>query len=168
MQNHEAAFEDWLEGMKYKDIAAKYDVKVNTVKSWYKRYDWKNKKEKRTQEGVQESEAIAPEVVELVPSPNKLRMLIEKDLKEQLLEKGATKSHYVDLVDDYLALWDIKNMLIEDIQERGVTVPGARGEKKNDSVSELNKTNGQMLKILAELGLKATDITKVITEDDDY
>ena len=165
---HELAFEDYYEGMKYKDIAAKYNVKIDTVKSWYKRHDWKQKKEKRTQESGQEIEPVAPEIVELVPSHNKLRELIEKDLKDQLSEKGVTQSHYVDLVDDYLALWDIKNMLIEDIQDRGVTVPGVRGEKKNDSVSELNKTNGQMLKILADLGLKATDIKKVNPEGDDY
>ncbi|WP_460012051.1 helix-turn-helix domain-containing protein [Lysinibacillus sp. CTST325] len=39
MQSHELAFEDWLEGLKYKDIAGKYNVKGNTVKSWYKRYN---------------------------------------------------------------------------------------------------------------------------------
>lgn len=34
------AYQDYLEGMKYKDIAAKYDVTLNTVKSWKKRYSW--------------------------------------------------------------------------------------------------------------------------------
>ena len=70
-------------------------------------------------------------------------------------------------MDDYLALWDVKNLLIGDIQERGVTVLGVRGEKKNDSISELNKTNAQMLKILSELGLKATEIAKEDDEGDD-
>lgn len=73
----------------------------------------------------------------------------------------------MDPVDDYLAMWDVKNMLIEDIQERGVTVPGARGEKKNDSIGELNKTNAQMLKILSELGLETSEI-KIEGEDDNY
>lgn len=109
--------------MKYKDIAAKYNVKENTVKSWYKRYNWKEKKEQRTQESGQETVTIAPEIVELVPGNKKLRRKIEKDLREQLFEMGATQAHFMDLVDDYLAMWDVKNMLIEDIQERGVTVP---------------------------------------------
>ena len=40
---HELAYEDYIAGMKYKDIAAKYDVTINTVKSWKSRY-WKDKK----------------------------------------------------------------------------------------------------------------------------
>ncbi|MER2107449.1 MAG: P27 family phage terminase small subunit [Solibacillus sp.] len=167
MQNHELAFEDWLEGMKYKDIAAKYDVKENTVKSWYKRYKWKEKREQRTQESGQETESIAPEVIELVPGNKKLRRKIEKDLREQLFLMGATQAHFMDLVDDYLAMWDVKNLLIEDINERGVTVHGATSLKKNDSIGELNKTNAQMLKILSQLGLKTSDL-KEDGEEDDY
>lgn len=36
----EEAEQDYLAGMKYKDIAAKYDVTLNTVKSWKQRYEW--------------------------------------------------------------------------------------------------------------------------------
>ena len=36
----EIAYEDYQAGMKYKDIAAKYGVSLNTVKSWKTRY-WK-------------------------------------------------------------------------------------------------------------------------------
>lgn len=35
---------DYMSGMKYKDIADKYDVTINTVKSWKKRYGWERKK----------------------------------------------------------------------------------------------------------------------------
>ena len=31
---------DYMSGMKYKDIAEKYNVSLNTVKSWKKRYAW--------------------------------------------------------------------------------------------------------------------------------
>ncbi|WP_433958777.1 phage terminase small subunit [Cytobacillus horneckiae] len=34
------AEKDYVKGMKYKDIAEKYDVSINTVKSWKKRYEW--------------------------------------------------------------------------------------------------------------------------------
>ncbi|MEK5108206.1 phage terminase small subunit [Cytobacillus sp. FSL K6-0129] len=34
------AEKDYVKGMKYKDIAEKYDVSINTVKSWKKRYGW--------------------------------------------------------------------------------------------------------------------------------
>ncbi|MEI4618527.1 P27 family phage terminase small subunit, partial [Bacillus cereus] len=71
-----------------------------------------------------------------------------------------------NLVEDYMAMWDIKNNLITDIKERGVSVLGANGfMKKNDSINELNKTNTQMLKILNELGLKV--VSEEVDEDDD-
>ncbi|MFE3573717.1 helix-turn-helix domain-containing protein [Lysinibacillus sp. NPDC059133] len=164
---HEMAYEDWLKGMKYKDIAEKYGVKENTVKSWYKRYNWKEKKENSAHESVRAEIVDAPPSIELVPSHNKLRLLIERDLKDQLKLRGLDQSYYIDLVDDYMALWDVKNLLIEDINERGVVVPGMYVEKKNDSVAELNKTNAQMLRILAELGLKAADMENVDDEDDE-
>lgn len=34
------AQQDYMEGMKYKDIASKYDVSINTVKSWKQRHGW--------------------------------------------------------------------------------------------------------------------------------
>lgn len=39
----ELAYEDYLNGMKYKDIANKYEVSISAVKSWKSRY-WKAKK----------------------------------------------------------------------------------------------------------------------------
>ncbi len=38
------AHKDYLMGMKYKDIAEKYGVSLNTVKSWKQRYNWERKK----------------------------------------------------------------------------------------------------------------------------
>lgn len=64
---------DYLAGMKYKDIAEKYGVTVNTVKSWRKRYGWRQpvkdappKKEGAKKQGVQtkkgcKKEKVAPE-----------------------------------------------------------------------------------------------------------
>lgn len=39
------AEQDYLAGMKYKDIAAKYDVALSTVKSWKQRYGWSRNKD---------------------------------------------------------------------------------------------------------------------------
>ena len=44
--NYELAENDYMNGMKYKDIAAKYNVTINTVKSWKQRYDWSKDKKK--------------------------------------------------------------------------------------------------------------------------
>lgn len=42
-EKYELAYDDYIAGMKYKEIAAKYEVTINTVKSWKSRY-WKDKK----------------------------------------------------------------------------------------------------------------------------
>ncbi len=88
---------------------------------------------------------------------------IKQDLLEQLERNGTIGSQYEDLVKDYMELWEIKNKLIEDIKEKGVSIRYQNGEKqfgykKNDSIAELNKTNTQMLKILDHLGLKPSSI----------
>jgi|SRR5690554_3753998 len=97
---------------------------------------------------------------------------IKKDLVEQLERKGVYGRHYLDLINDYMALWEIKNQLIKDIRERGVSIPwqngpNQRGHKKNDSIAELNKTNAQMLKILNELGLKAEPLEEIDDGDEE-
>ncbi len=40
-----AAEDDYMLGMSYKDIAAKYDVTINTVKNWKQRYEWSRNKQ---------------------------------------------------------------------------------------------------------------------------
>lgn len=91
------------------------------------------------------------------------KTVIKKDLLDQLERNGTSGYQYIDLVDDYMKLWEIKNKLLKDIKDRGVSVEynnggGQSGFKKNDSISELNKTITQMLKILNDLGLKAADL----------
>lgn len=41
--DYELAENDYMLGMKYKDIAEKYNVSINTVKSWKQRYNWSRK-----------------------------------------------------------------------------------------------------------------------------
>lgn len=72
MTNQEKAEKDYLAGMKYKDIAVKYDVSINTVKSWKKRNGWSRGAPKKSK-GVQpkkkrvhtKQEKVAPSL----PSP---------------------------------------------------------------------------------------------------
>ena len=67
---------------------------------------------------------------------------------------------------------DIKCMLIDDIDERGVVCKYQNGKdqwgfKKNDSIAELNKTNLTMTKLLLQLGIKAKIIDTTVSEEDD-
>ncbi|MFH8014079.1 phage terminase small subunit [Clostridioides difficile] len=38
--------QDYIKGMKQKEISAKYDISLNTLKSWIKRYNWASEKKK--------------------------------------------------------------------------------------------------------------------------
>ena len=97
---------------------------------------------------------------------------IASDLLDQLERNGVYGNHYTDLVDDYMALWDVKNKLINDIREKGVSVKYQNGEnqwgyKKNDSVRELTNVNNQMLRLLDSLGLKASKFESDSEDDGD-
>ena len=90
---------------------------------------------------------------------DELREEIRGQLLDRLDQEGTLGQFHLDLVEDYMALWDTKNALIEDVRRRGAVVPytsntGQVNEKKNESVGELLKVNGQMLKILESLGVK--------------
>jgi hypothetical protein len=100
------------------------------------------------------------------------RNTIKKDLINQLTKNGNTSRYYLDLVDDYMNLWDTKNALFEDIENRGVVVAynnggGQSGMKQNDSVPAVLKVNGQMTKILDSLGIKPSLVMVDDDEDDD-
>ncbi|MCY9190089.1 phage terminase small subunit [Bacillus mojavensis] len=41
---HIQAYKDYVKGLKYKDLAEKYGVSVNTIKSWKQRHGWERKK----------------------------------------------------------------------------------------------------------------------------
>ncbi len=88
---------------------------------------------------------------------------IESDLRQQLKDNGTSGKFFDDMIDDYMAMYVTKTLLVEDIQKRGTIVTynnggGQSGMKKNESVDMFNKTNAQMLKLLAELGLKANAV----------
>ena len=46
MKKYELAEKDYLLGMKYKEIAEKHGVSLNTVKSWKNRYKWEKLQKK--------------------------------------------------------------------------------------------------------------------------
>ncbi|MEC1900973.1 phage terminase small subunit [Bacillus atrophaeus] len=43
-EKHIQAQKDYVKGMKYKDLAEKYGVSINTIKSWKQRHGWERKK----------------------------------------------------------------------------------------------------------------------------
>ena len=87
---------------------------------------------------------------------------IENSLLEQLAMLGALKEHYIDLIRDYMGLWEAKTALLDDIKTRGVTYrdissSGIATQKNNPSVKDLVMVNKQMLSLLKELGLSTAN-----------
>lgn len=75
MEKYELAELDYKNGMKYKDIADKYEVSLNTVKSWKQRYKWcKDDKKVCTQK------------------PKKYAHKKVKEVAKTLIEEGHTLS----------------------------------------------------------------------------
>ena len=147
LTNYEKAEKDYIFGMKYKDIATKYGVAESTVKTWKRRYGWQR-----------------PDALKKVCKKSSIQNLgnnfdiIKEDLLRQLEFNEIEGEHYKDLINTYMELYKVKNLLILDIAKRGVSVQWNNGKqtgmKKNDSIAELNWTVITMLKVLDELGLK--------------
>lgn len=71
MKKWEEAEKDYLAGMKYKDIAAKHDVSVNTVKSWRSRHGWT--RDAPIKKSVHpKSKKVAPKIVDELDDDPKL------------------------------------------------------------------------------------------------
>jgi len=71
MDKWKEAEKDYLLGMKYKDIASKYEVSINTVKSWKSRHGWQRgapiKKSVHTK-----SKKVAPKIIDELEANSEL------------------------------------------------------------------------------------------------
>lgn len=66
MTKQKQAEKDYMDGMKYKDIAEKYGTTINTVKSWKKRYAWDRKKgAHKNEKGCTQNKKGAPVTVKI-------------------------------------------------------------------------------------------------------
>lgn len=62
---HENAEKDYIAGMKYREIADKYGVTENTVKSWKTRYKWiRGNKKKQKKECAHKTEKVCTQKIE--------------------------------------------------------------------------------------------------------
>ncbi len=87
---------------------------------------------------------------------------IKASLVDQLVRSGNDTAYFMDLVEDYMKMYIIKELANADLLENGVTVEWRNsetqyGRKKNDSVDQILKTNLQMIKLLDMLGIKPED-----------
>lgn len=81
MENYEKAEKDYMDGMKYKDIAEKYGTTINTVKSWKKRYGWSRG------EGAHKAEKVCTQKQKGAP---RKEVSIDDGTKETLQNENLT------------------------------------------------------------------------------
>lgn len=84
MENYEKAEADYMAGMKYKDIAEKYETTINTVKSWKKRYAWNRK------DGAHKTEKVCTQNKKSAPAPKER---IDDGTKETLHNEELTPEY---------------------------------------------------------------------------
>lgn len=99
------------------------------------------------------------------------RAQIKESLEQQLWKKNANIACFIDQINDYMSLYDIKKKLQADIKKRGVSYKTMSASgfpiiKQNQSVKDLVAVNKQMLLILEKLKL-TTDSADIENEDDE-
>lgn len=98
---HKQAESDYMSGMKYKDIADKYGVSLNTVKSWKKRYGWNRgapKRKKVQKEGAHKEDDISWIDIEneYVTDIRKKPISLEEIAKEHNVSVRTVQKHCQD------------------------------------------------------------------------
>lgn len=84
---------------------------------------------------------------------------IKQDLLQELENSGLYGMHYVDLVDDYMTMFDAKNKLAREMKKNGPMIEwqnseSQKGVKANPATKEFRETNKRMTELLKVLGLK--------------
>lgn len=124
-----------------------------------------NKKEKELEEMVKNLEEKIGKIEEAKQIAEKIaekKEAIKEDLQSQLIAQNKFGKQFDDMIEDYLYFFELKERLKHDIDINGIRYKNTGGNgfstyKPNESVERLQKTNGQMLKILQDLDLKAPE-----------
>ncbi len=99
------------------------------------------------------------------PKRETVKNRVKKSLIEQLKAKGADIDIFIDQVNDYMSMWDLKESLKDDIAENGLrmeykTANGGKAEKDNPSVKQLPAVNKQMLMLLKQMDISTDKAVK--------
>ena len=84
------------------------------------------------------------------------RAAIEQDLLDDLERQGKIGKYYIDQVNLYMSLWDVKNKLVEDLEKNGALrvrtlVSGSQTIENSKSTDQLLKVSDRMQKLLSFL-----------------
>ena len=134
-----------------------------------------NKKEKELEKIIEDLEDKILKIEENEILKQKIlnkKQAIKEDLQNQLISQNKFGKQFDDMIDDYIYLVELKEILQHDIDLNGIRYKTTGGNgfttyKPNESCERLLKTNAQMLKILQDLELKSPDEGPKEGEGDD-
>lgn len=134
-----------------------------------------NKKEKELEKIIEDLEDKILKIEENEILKQKIlnkKQAIKEDLQDQLISQNKFGKQFDDMIDDYIYLVELKEILQHDIDLNGIRYKTTGGNgfttyKPNESCERLLKTNAQMLKILQDLELKSPDEEPKEGEGDD-
>jgi len=89
-EKNELAEVDYMKGMKYQEIADKYNVSINTVKSWKTRYSWNKKGAKSVQP---KEKKVCTQIKSKKGADKKAKDAIPKEVKE-LMQNDELKDEH--------------------------------------------------------------------------
>lgn len=130
MGKYELAELDYKNGMKYKEIADKYEISLNTVKSWKQRYKWC----KDDKKGAPKTKKVAPKKIKevakaLIEEGHTLSEVANQtELHPSTLKRMSSKENLQQSQLEYLKQFRekykekvVKEKIIETLADRGLT-----------------------------------------------
>jgi Tfp pilus assembly protein PilN len=122
----------------------------------------REKELEKTIENLEEKIKKIESLQQLEEETKDKKQSIKEDLKNQLIAQNKFGKQFDDMIEDYLYFVELKEKLQNDLNINGFRYKTIGGNgfttyKPNESYERLLKTNGQMLKILQDLELKAPD-----------
>ena len=143
--DHEQAQKDYMSGMKYRELAEKYQVSINTIKSWKQRYKWDKKSVHTKPEKGRAQKKDAPASI-----PNTKTVKEDDNEVSELTEKQILFCLY------YLKLRNITMAAIKaGYGKAGAHVAGSRLLRNVKVRAYLDKLREE---IRTEIFLEATDV----------
>lgn len=169
---------DYLSGMKQKDIVQKYDIPLNTLKSWIKRYHWAEEKKgapKKKKRGAPLNNKNAVGHAPSVPEKNQNAMkhgIFSKYLPKDTLDIIETMKdkNPLDLIWDaiqiqYAAIIRSQQiMYVKDIEDKTTTQIGFSEGKTNSETWEVQQAWDKQASFLKAQS-RAVDSLKNMVKD---
>ncbi len=179
------AKQDYMEGMKYKDICDKYNISMNTLKSWVKRYNWADERKKLNKKGAHKNKRGAPKgnknAIDNNGGPPKGNL--------NAIKHGAYQSLYADIlstedkilfnmtnsstnVDDEIKLLRFKIARLLNLGESFFyNMFGQKVEKElseEERIAGINACMDQLRKLIEVKAKMATDTEKLELEEEKF